>query len=45
MRRPYAQLYHVSEWGIHRSYDHKGLVLQVDLGRLGITIPIRRQEA
>lgn len=41
--------YHVYEWGVHRSTDIRGKsqraqpVIQVNLGRLGITIPVRRK--
>jgi hypothetical protein len=48
--RPYVTWYPSREWGVHRSWDvvhwvgggGKRRVIQVNIGRLGVTIPVRR---
>jgi hypothetical protein len=40
-RWPYARWFHVREWGWYISRDEAGPVVQVNLGRLGVSLPIR----
>lgn len=53
MRHPYFTMYNwrhtKSEWSIHRSIDFDKInlswnVLQINMGHLGLTIPIRRSK-